>query len=148
MHTHVRHVSFRWILVLALGACAVLAASAGGAQTLGLPPAGQPLGPPQAAPIGPRLAQPASITPQVRGDIGQRPELLPAMPERGPAQEGPQRLPATEQPVTRQPPGPLLGPTGQPLPGAIRIAPNRIYDPLSQRYYWTSGPGLSERVLP
>lgn len=148
MHAQLHPSSLREILALALGACAILVGSPGGAQTLGQPSPAQPLGQPQISPIGPRLVQPASAIPQVRGDLGQRSDRLPRVPERGPAMQAPQHVSGSESPSSQQPVAPVTGPTGLPIAGAIRIAPNRIYHPASQRYYWTSGPGTWERVLP
>jgi hypothetical protein len=118
------------------------------AQLAQTPPPLSAVAPPCIGPVVSRLP----VAPSVNADLAQR--LADSAPIRatGPAQEPVLKLqaPGDVAAQTRIAPEalPLLDAAGQPLPGVIRIAPNRIFDPGSGRYYWTGGSGAAERIIP
>jgi hypothetical protein len=110
-----------------------------------------PLGPVSPQPIGPTVSR-VPVVPSVNADLAQRPADSAPIRATGPAQEPELRLEAASDaagPSRRAPATlPVLDATGRPLPGVIRVAPNRVFDPGSGRYYWTVGSGAGERVVP
>lgn len=96
--------------------------------------------PPGAGSRGPQLIQPPAP----------RPAVIPSAPDqRPPLQQIPSTGPSTPslvQPAAPPPLGPVdpqgasrvLDATGKPVHGTVRVAPDRVYDPATGRYYWTS----------
>lgn len=88
----------------------------------------------------------------VNADLASRPAGSEPVRARGPAPEP--KLDAAESSAAVTASVPHRSPTmvksgdGHLLPNAVRIGNNRIYDPRSGRYYWTSGAGPGEVVLP
>ncbi len=95
--------------------------------------------PPGSGSRGPQLIQPPAPRPtQIPNAPDQRPPLQ-TIPSTGPS------TPALVQPAAPPPLGPVdphgasrvLDATGKPVHGTVRVAPDRVYDPATGRYYWT-----------
>lgn len=101
----------------------------------------QPLG------IGPQLEQvPAAQT--VAADIEQRAPSAEPIKSTGPAKEA---KPGFKPPVAARPakkPVAVIDALGRPVSGAVQVAPNRIYDPGSGRYYRTVPAGEQQKIVP
>lgn len=94
---------------------------------------------PQGVGVGPRLntmrPAPPSVIP---ADPSQRPLSTGAIPSTGPSV--PPRFEIEAKPVeptVRNAPKPVLDEQGRLVPGAVRIAPTRAYDPATGRYFQT-----------
>lgn len=100
--------------------------------------------------IGPQLKQePATAAPQVPANPGQRPQSTSPISSTGPANETPAARP-TRQQAPANPLGPVvqvIDPAGVPLNGYIQVAPNRVYDPVTNRYYWTTPAGERQKIV-
>lgn len=84
----------------------------------------------------PRTTQP----PVVASDPRQRPQDSAPIPETGPATKLPTQAPRRDpDPAASE--RPLRDASGRPVGGMVRVAPNRVYDPASGRYYWTTPGG-------
>ena len=95
--------------------------------------------PPGSGSRGPQLIQPpAPQATQIPSVPGQRPPQQ-QIPSTGPS------TPLLVQPAAPPPLGPVnphgaskvLDATGKPVHGTVRVAPDRVYDPATGRYYWT-----------
>ncbi|HST45698.1 MAG TPA: hypothetical protein VLK29_10810 [Luteimonas sp.] len=109
------------------------------AQGLATPPA-VTLAPPAPIGTGPGLNAPAPAAPRVTGGLPSSP-MVPRVPSTGPAAASTIR-PAvlrTEPtaPRTRQP---VLDERGRPLTGTVPVAPDRVLDPATGRYYPVAPP--------
>ncbi len=115
------------------------------------PLSAQSLRPPVAAPtqpagIGPQLKQTPSA-PTVPADIGQRAPSAGPIKSTGPADEAkpvltsPPAVGAAKKPVA------VIDALGRPVSGAVQVAPNRIYDPGSGRYYRTVPAGEQQQIV-
>ena len=106
----------------------------------GVPPATQPIRGPSGT--GPQLQQPqapASQRAPAAADSA-------AIRDKGPANETP--APAIRKAATAPTSRRLLDATGVPLQGNyIQVAPNRVYDPASKRYYWTVPAGEQQQIV-
>jgi hypothetical protein len=103
-----------------------------------------PLATPPAQPIGtgPRLDQAQATKPaEIPSSLDQRPQSSSPIQSVGPAKQPPGQ-PATSSSELARPvePTKLLDATGRRADGMIRVAPNRVYDPVTKRYYWTTPP--------
>jgi hypothetical protein len=89
--------------------------------------------------MGPQLNNAQANPPAVPATPDQRLQSSSPIPEQGPAKQL-QKTAAPAQPVPVQPtrPNPVLDATGKPVAGTIQVAPNRVYDPATGRYYWTT----------
>jgi hypothetical protein len=133
-----RHRNPRRAAVLAGIALAMLIAPAA-AQQLNQPP--PPL-PPPASPTqdtAPQIGQP-DPAPVVPANPAQRPATTAPIPSKGPAREVPAE-PGKVEPATK----PVLDSARRPVRGMVKVAPNRVRDTATGRYYWLSPEG---RLLP
>jgi hypothetical protein len=101
----------------------------------------QPIG------IGPQLKQ-AQAAPTVPADIEQRAVTAEPIKSKGPADEAePGFKPPVAIGAAKKPVG-VIDALGRPLSGAVQVAPNRIYDPGSGRYYHTVPAGEQQKIVP
>lgn len=115
-------------------------------RTLAPPVPGPDIQSPNAV-IGPSLIQPPA-TPVMPSDLGRRPAGSAPIRATGPALEPLLQVPTPQAGPLKAVSSRLLDPAGRPIPGVIRVAPNRVYDPGSGRYYRTVGSGPAEHVVP
>ena len=130
-------------LLLLLGLCTPVFAQ----QLLqpAVAPVNQPV--PAGSGRGPRLKQPEPAAPDaVRPTPGAR-QSSPAIDATGPANERPA---AAIRNATTAPPSawaPVLNTSGVPVDGYIQVAPNRVYDPVNNRYHWTVPVGQQQKIV-
>ena len=108
-------------------------------------PVSQPA--PASSGTGPRLKQPEPAAPHtVRPTPGAR-QSSPAIDATGPANERPAA--ALRNATTAPPPAwaPVLNASGVPVDGYIQVAPNRVYDPVNNRYHWTVPAGQQQKIV-
>lgn len=93
--------------------------------------------------IGPQLNDPETKKPpEVPSNLDQRPESSSPIPSTGPAKQMPTESTKSRFGPTK--PGQqkrVLDATGKPITDGIQVAPNRVYDPATKRYYPTTPPG-------
>lgn len=116
-------------------------------QHSSLPPVARPVTPSPATGVGPSLIR-TPMAPVISSDLGQRPANAAPIRATGPAVEPLLQLPTSPTEPLKLASSRLLDPAGRPIPGVVRVAPNRVYDPGSGRYYWTVGSGPAEHVVP
>jgi hypothetical protein len=127
----------RVLSVLLAGAvCAWLPTAA---AQLAQPPPATLSPPPGSGSRGPQLIQPpAPQSNEIPSAPAQRP-LLQQIPSTGPSSQ-PLVQPAAPPPLGQVNPlgaSKVLDATGKPVHGTVRVAPDRVYDPATGRYYWT-----------
>ena len=93
--------------------------------------------------IGPQLSDPqVTKPPEVPSNLDQRPQSSSPIPSTGPAKQMPTETTQSQFGPTE--PGQqkrVLDATGKPITDGIQVAPNRVYDPATKRYYPTTPPG-------
>ena len=97
--------------------------------------------------VGPQLHNPQdNKPPAIPSTPEQRPQSSSPIADQGPAKQLP-KTPANSQTDPVQPirPNRVLDATGKPVSGTIPVAPNRVYDPATGRYYWTTPSGQPVR---
>jgi len=93
--------------------------------------------------IGPQLNDPQTTKPpEIPSNLDQRPESSSPIPSTGPAKQ----MPTESTKSQFGPTGPaqskrVLDATGKPIRNGIQVAPNRVYDPATKRYYPTKPAG-------
>ena len=93
--------------------------------------------------IGPQLSDPqATKPPEVPSNLDQRPQSSSPIPSAGPAKQMPTESTKSQfGPIEPAPPKRVLDATGKPIRDGVQVAPNRVYDPATKRYYPTTPPG-------
>ena len=105
-------------------------------------PTTKPVMPPSNSGIGPKLDQAQPVqTPKVASDPNQRPQAPTGIPSTGPARE------VQTAPAAQKKPAKVLDTNGKPVDGLIQVAPNRVYDPATDKYRWTEGSGQEQKLL-
>jgi hypothetical protein len=90
--------------------------------------------------IGPQLSEPqAAKPPEVPSNLDQRPESSSPIPSTGPAKQA--ATDTTSSQFAPAKPKRVLDARGKPIRDGIQVAPNRVYDPATKRYYPTTPPG-------
>ncbi|WP_149194343.1 hypothetical protein [Luteimonas suaedae] len=102
--------------------------------------------------IEPVRVQPAPAPLRVRGDLSARPRQEIAIPATGPSPISPRPgAPAVKDATSRvDPTAPtkVYDRTGRLIPGAVRVGPNRVFDPGSGRYRTARPRGDDLQVVP
>lgn len=117
------------------------------AQSLNTPPANPaptlkaPAPPPARSPTPISQGRPSSIP----SDSSQRLNAPAAIPETGPAPTSSKSAVPQNTPVN--PPVRALDGSGKPIPGAVRVGPNRILDPSTGKVHTTMPMGGGERTV-
>ncbi len=135
---HVLQAGAAVLLPLALAAPAV-------AQQLLQPAAATVTQPAPVSGTGPRLKQPqSSVTDTVRSTPDAR-LTSPAIKATGPADETPDDTVRKPLPASQW--APVLNASGVPVEGYLKVAPNRVYDPVHKRYHWTVPAGDQQKIV-
>ena len=114
------------------------------AQSLPPLPANAPA---QSTGIGPQLKQ-AQTAPTVPANIEQRAATAEPIKSTGPANEAKLEFKPPVAVRSAKKPAVVIDALGQPVSGAVQVAPNRIYDPGSGRYYRTVPAGEQQKIVP
>jgi hypothetical protein len=121
------------------GIALALATAPVAAQHLRQPPPPLPPPPAPTQDEAPQIGQP-DPAPVVPANPAQRPPTTAPIPSQGPARQVPSEPEKTE-PASK----PVLDSAGRPVRGMVQVAPNRVRDTATGRYYWLSPEG---RLLP
>jgi hypothetical protein len=120
-------------------ALSILATAPASSQQL-QQPVQQPVTPttPQNNGVGPRLngTRPGQA-PAVPADPSQRPPSSDPIPSEGPSRPAARSAIKPVEPVERSAPAQVLDDNGRLVPGAVKVSPNRAYDPATGRYFQT-----------
>jgi hypothetical protein len=131
------------IIFLAMAGLLLAVASAPASSQLGQPTPPVVTPKPQDTGMGPRLNNTqATKSVEIPSDLNQRPQSSSPIPSTGPANEALAKpAGAAFDPATSNQRRRVLDAAGRPVEGTIRVAPNRVYDPATGRYYRTTPPG-------
>jgi hypothetical protein len=93
--------------------------------------------PAQDAGVGPRLNAQPGQPPTVPASPSQRPPSSGPIPSEGPSKPAAKAAIKPVEPAERSAPTQVLDDRGRLVPGAVKVAPNRAYDPATGRYFQT-----------
>ena len=119
------------------------------AQPLVQPPAPPTLKLPTETTLGTSGSQLRQVVPapSLPSDPAQRPASAAPVPDKGPANA----LPLMKKPVQPLPavptPAKVIDAQGKPVRGALQVAPDRIYNPATGRYHWTTPSGQHQKII-